>query len=218
MVLSRLGEAYGPVEWRPRMDALNELIFTVLTQHTSDLNAERAYREMRRRYPSWQDVMAAPTPDLADAIRSGGLADQKAPRIQQILAVVQGRTGGLDLAFLGTMSLEAAKEWLRELPGVGPKTAAVVLAFSLGMPAMPVDTHIHRVAGRLGLITKKTTADQAHDVLESIVRPEDRFAFHVLLITHGRRTCKALRPRCGECALREPCPARPKFEAALLRD
>ena len=196
------------------MAALEELVFTVLTQHTSDLNAERAYRSLRRRYPTWPEVMGAPSTEVASAIREGGLANQKSVRIQRILGEILERRGELDLNFLSDLSLSDAKAWLRELPGVGPKTAAVVLSFSLGMPAMPVDTHIHRVSGRLGLIGPGTSADDAHEVLEGMVAPDDRFAFHVLLITHGRRRCKARRPLCGDCPLYAECPARPGLEAA----
>lgn len=208
LVLARLGPVYGPVEWRPRMDPLDELIFTVLTQHTSDLNAGRAFKAMRRRYPEWRDVLDAPVEALTDAIKTGGLANQKAPRIQRILADILTRHGRFDLAFLAALPLDDARAWLRSLPGVGPKTAAVVLAFSFGMPAMPVDTHIHRVSERLGLISKKTSAEDAHGILESVLRPEDRFTAHVLLITHGRTTCKARRPLCGQCALNDVCPSR----------
>ena len=205
-VAERLYPLYGPVTWKPRLNALDELIFTVLTQHTSDLNAERAFKSLRARYPTWPAVIAAPDVDVADAIRSGGLANQKSVRIQRILAAILDKRGELDIQFLGQMPLDEAKAWLQDLPGVGPKTAAVVLSFSLGMPAMPVDTHIHRVAGRLGLIRPGTSADDAHDVLEEIVPPDDRFAFHVLLINHGRRICKARRPLCGDCPLQSPCP------------
>ena len=208
MVLSRLGPVYGPAQWRPRMDPLDELIFTVLTQHTSDLNAGRAFKAMRGRYPAWHDVLGASAEALADTIKTGGLANQKAPRIQHILAEILRRHGHFDLAFLAAMPMDEAKAWLRALPGVGPKTAAVVLAFSFGMPAMPVDTHIHRVSKRLGLISKKTSAEDAHDILEAMLRPEDRFRAHVLLITHGRRTCKAQRPLCGQCALNDVCPSK----------
>ncbi|MEX2376686.1 MAG: endonuclease III, partial [Dehalococcoidia bacterium] len=193
-IMERLAAIYGPVVWEPRYNALDELIFTVLTQHTSDLNAERAFESLRSRMPTWMDVIEADATEVADAIRHGGLANQKSVRIQQILAAILERHGRLELEFLGDLPLGEAKAWLRDLPGVGPKTTAVVLSFSLGMPAMPVDTHIHRVAKRLGLITLKTSADDAHDVLENLVPPEDRFVFHVLLITHGRRICKAPRP------------------------
>ena len=205
-VAAHLYPLYGPVTWKPRLNALDELIFTVLTQHTSDLNAERAFRSLRARYPTWPAVIAAPDVDVADAIRSGGLANQKSVRIQRILAAILDKRGELDIQFLGEMPLNDAKAWLRDLPGVGPKTAAVVLSFALGMPAMPVDTHIHRVARRLGLIRPETSADDAHDVLEEIVPPDDRFAFHVLLINHGRRICKARRPLCGDCPMQSPCP------------
>ncbi len=201
-----LDPLYGPVTWEPRLNALDELIFTVLTQHTSDLNAERAFKSLRARYHTWQEVIAAPDTDVADVIRSGGLANQKSVRIQQILAAILDKRGEFDIQFLGELPLDEAKAWLQDLPGVGPKTAAVVLSFALGMPAMPVDTHIHRVAGRLGLIRPGTSADDAHDVLEEIVPPDERFAFHVLLITHGRQICKARRPLCGECPLEAPCP------------
>ncbi len=208
LVIERLVPVYGPVEWRQRMDPLDELIFTVLTQHTSDLNAERAFKQMRARYPAWRDVLDAPVEDLTDAIRSGGLANQKSARLQLILADILKRHGRFDLAFLGAMSMDEARSWLLALPGVGPKTAAVVLAFSFGMPAMPVDTHVHRVSRRLGLISKKTTADDAHPILEDLIKPEDRYMAHVLLIAHGRRTCKALHPLCGNCALNDVCPSR----------
>jgi endonuclease-3 len=189
------------------MEPLDELIFTVLTQHTSDLNAERAFAAMRTRYPDWQAVVSADPADLADALRPGGLANQKAPRVQQILRRVFEARGEFDISFLGGLPLEQAREWLTALPGVGPKTAAVVLAFSFGMPALPVDTHVHRVATRLGLLGKKTSADDAHELLEALVKPQDRFAFHVLLITHGRRTCRARAPLCGSCPLARECPS-----------
>ena len=205
-VAERLYPLYGPVTWEPRLNALDELIFTVLTQHTSDLNAGRAFKSLRERYPTWPAVIAAPAEEVADVIRAGGLANQKSVRIQRILATILERRGELDIQFLGGMTLDDAKAWLQELPGVGPKTAAVVLAFALGMPALPVDTHIHRVSRRLGLIRPGTSADDAHDVLEQIVPPDDRFVFHVLLINHGRRICKARRPLCGDCPLQSPCP------------
>ncbi|MFW6174360.1 MAG: endonuclease III domain-containing protein [Chloroflexota bacterium] len=213
----RLEPLYGPVEWRPRYNALDELIFTVLTQHTSDSNAEVAFRTLRERLPSWMDVLEADTGEVADAIRHGGLANQKAPRIQAILRQILEEHGELELEFLSDLPLDDAKRWLTALPGVGKKSAAVVLSFSLGMPAMPVDTHIYRVARRLGLIPVKATEDQAHDIMERQVDPDDVFRYHVLLITHGRRICKAQRPICGDCPMSDLCPSRPLFEAALSR-
>ncbi|MBI4219643.1 MAG: endonuclease III [Chloroflexi bacterium] len=210
-VIDRLTNAYGPVVWAPRLEPLDELIFCVLTQHTSDTNAERAFKAMRARYPHWDDVTQADTAQLAQSIRTGGLGNQKSVRIQQILREIRQRTGGFDLRFLADMSLKDAKEWLNSLPGVGPKTTAVTLAFALGMPAMPVDTHIYRVARRLRLISKKTNVEDAHGILERMVDPGDVYRFHVLLIQHGRRTCKARRPLCPQCALADKCPSRRLF-------
>ncbi len=210
LVFEKLMPLYGPIEWKPRYNALDELIFTVLTQHTSDLNAERAFDELRRRIPTWMEVIEADSKEVAEAIQHGGLANQKSVRIQMILREILERRGRLELEFLKEMEVDEARDWLTTLPGVGPKTVAVVMAFSLGMPAMPVDTHIHRVSGRLGFIRKGTSADDAHVVMEKIVPPDDRFNFHVLLITHGRQLCKARRPLCEECPLSEQCPAAEK--------
>ena len=207
---------YGEVEHRPRLPPIDELVWTILSQHTSDLNAGRAYDSLRARFPTWEQVLAAPPDAVEDAIRLGGLAAQKAPRIQGVLAAVRERTGGFDIAFLAETPLEEAKEWLRSLPGVGPKTAAVVLSFSLGRPAFAVDTHIHRVSRRLGLIGSKVSADAAHDLLERAIEPERVFPAHVYLITHGRRVCKAQRPLCGACVVAERCAARPELEARGL--
>lgn len=207
LVQERLKSVYGPVEWRPRMVALDELIFTVLTQHTSDLNAGRAYDSLRKKLPTWGEVIEADTVIVANAIRHGGLANQKSVRIQKILADVLQRLGHFNLEFLAGLPLEEARAWFTTLPGVGPKTAAVVMAFSLKMPAFPVDTHVHRVSKRLGLISQKTTADQAHSIMEAMIPEEDRYDMHVLLITHGRQVCKARIPLCAVCPLTIECPA-----------
>ncbi|MEX2431624.1 MAG: endonuclease III [Dehalococcoidia bacterium] len=210
-VYERLSAYFGPVQWGPRLDGTSELVWTILSQHTSDLNAGRAFESLTARYPTWQEVVDAPTAELAGVIRHGGLAQQKAPRIQQVLRTLQEKTGGYDIAFLGGMPMEEAKAWLQALPGVGPKTAGVVLSFAIGMPAMAVDTHIHRVSRRLALIGPKVTADEAHDILERSIAPERVWAFHVYLITHGRQVCKAQRPLCHACVLAERCPARPLY-------
>ncbi|MYA60710.1 MAG: endonuclease III [Chloroflexi bacterium] len=206
-IIDRLVAIYGEFEQTPRYNALDELIFTVLTQHTSDLNAERAFDRLRETIPTWEEVMVADQKLIADAIFHGGMSNQKSKRIKDILADILDRRGALEIDFLREYSLDDAREWLIELPGVGPKTAAVVMSFALGMPAFPVDTHIHRVSKRLGLIDEKTTADAAHGIMESKVRPELRFQLHMQLITHGRQICKARRPLCGECALSEDCPS-----------
>jgi endonuclease-3 len=206
-VFGLLADELGEIEHRPRLDGTSELVWTILSQHTSDVNAGRAYEALVGRFPTWQQVVDAPVDLLIEVIRRGGLAQQKAPRIQDVLRSIRERTGGYDISFLAEMPLAEAKAWLQSLPGVGPKTTGVVLAFALGMPAMAVDTHIHRVASRLALIGPKVTADEAHDVLEHAIAPERVFAFHVYLITHGRRVCKALRPLCGACVLASRCPS-----------
>ena len=205
-VLGRLTPVYGPLTWSQRNDPVSELVVTILSQHTSDVNAERAYRQLLAIFGSLEAVARADVRDIAASIRSGGLAQQKAPRIKDALNRVLEKRGTLNLDFLRDLPLADAKAWLTALPGVGPKTAAVVLCFSLGMPAMPVDTHVHRVAKRLGLIGEKVTADQAHDLLEAMVAPQDVYSFHVYLITHGRRVCKAPRPLCESCVIADGCP------------
>ena len=210
LVQKRLNAIYGPIHWRPRMIALDELIFTVLTQHTSDLNAERSYDALRKAMPTWASVIEAETQKIADAIHHGGLANQKSVRIQQILIEILHRLGHFELEFLSDLPLEEARSWLTSLPGVGPKTAAVVMAFSLKMPAFPVDTHILRVSKRLGLIGRKVSADQAHPIMENMIPSNNRYDMHVLLITHGRQICKARVPQCGRCPLDQECPASTK--------
>ena len=214
LVQKRLDAIYGPIHWRPRMIALDELIFTVLTQHTSDLNAERSYDALRKAMPTWASVIEAETQKIADAIHHGGLANQKSVRIQKILTEILHRLGHFELEFLSDLPLEEARSWLTSLPGVGPKTAAVVMAFSLKMPAFPVDTHILRVSKRLGLIGRKVSADQAHPIMENMIPSDNRYDMHVLLITHGRQICKARVPQCGRCPLDQECPASTKKQTA----
>ncbi len=204
-VRQALAEHYGELEWRPTIDPLSELVLTILSQHTSDINRDRAFAEMRRRYTTWEEVRDAPTHELADALRSGGLANQKAPRIQEVLCLIGEERGALNLDFLMEMPPDEAKKWLSSFRGVGPKTAACVLMFACGMPVLPVDTHVYRVSQRLGLIDGRTNADRAHDVLESLVAPEYRYPFHIHMITHGRRVCKAQRPLCEACVVRDWC-------------
>ena len=198
-------EEYGEREWRPRLDPLSELIFTILSQNTSDVNRDRAWRSLKERFPTWESVLAADTAELAEAIRPGGLANVKAPRIQETLRVIKEEQGEFALGFLVEMGVDDAKQWLTSLKGVGPKTAAIVLLFSLGKPAFPVDTHVHRVSRRLGLIGPKTSREKAHEVLEELLPPEIYYTFHLNLIAHGREVCKAQRPHCAACILQEHC-------------
>lgn len=219
-IIARLDEAYGLPAWRPSHDPVSELVLTILSQNTSDVNSGRAFARLLERFDSWDAVAAAPLGELIEAIAPGGLAPTKAPRIQGALRDVRARTGGFDLAFLAEMPVEEARGWLTSIHGVGPKTASCVLMFSLGRPAMPVDTHVFRVAMRLGLIPARAgkaamTAEKAHLLLEAVVPPEDFYAFHIGLIKHGRRTCVAQRPRCPSCVLRDLCPSAVKFHPEL---
>jgi endonuclease-3 len=206
-VLRLLRKEYGPRKWQPGQDPLSSLIATVLSQNTSDVNSHRAFTALVNRFGTWESVATADVDELAQAIRAGGLAEIKARRIKLILHEIQEKRGGLDLSFLDNVGLAEAKAWLRQLPGVGPKTAGCVLLFSLGRPAMPVDTHVFRVAKRLGLIDARVSVEKAHEILESLVPPKDVYEFHILMVEHGRRACKAQRPRCTVCVLRGLCPS-----------
>jgi endonuclease III len=202
-ILDRLREEHGPPAPPRRLPPLDELVLTILSQNTSDVNSERAYAAMRSRYPTWDDVRAAPEADLVDVLRPGGLANVKAPRIQAVLRALDG----VDLAPIRDLEPEEALRRLVAIDGVGPKTAACVLLFSLGVPVMPVDTHVHRVATRLGLLPPGMAAGPAHAVLTAAVPPARMLEAHLLLIAHGRRTCSARRPACGRCSLLDLCPA-----------
>jgi len=200
-IVDRLEAAYGKAVLRTRRPALDELVLTILSQNTSDRNSEHAYARMRERFPTWEDVRDAPEAELVEALRPGGLAVQKAPRIQAALRDLDR----LDLEWLGGLPADEAMRWLVALPGVGPKTASCVLLFSLDVPVMPVDTHIHRIALRVGLVPAGTTADAAHALLTEMTPPDRMLEAHLLLIKHGRTTCTARRPRCEECVLLDLC-------------
>ena len=187
---------------------------TVLSQHTSDSNTERAFAGLKQRYSVWSQVVAADPTEVADAIRPGGLADTKAVRIQAILSTIEEREGSLDLARLNELDDDEVDAYLVSLPGVGPKTSACVLLFSMGRDAFPVDTHVHRVALRLGLVPAETTADRAHRLLLPAIAPELRYELHMQLIRHGREICKAARPLCTECTLFDLCESGPQLLAS----
>ena len=211
-IANRLAKRFGPLDPPRAVDPLDELVLTVLSQHTSDVNAGRAFDDLWAAFPEgWQQIVDSPTLSVADAIRSGGLANSKAPRIQAILQHVREREGAFDLSRLRSMSDAEARGYLMTLPGVGSKTAAVVLSFALGRDAMPVDTHVHRVTKRLGLIPPRASAEKADRLLHDLVPEGLRTPMHVGLIRLGREICKAPTPRCRSCPLKDLCPTAPRF-------
>ncbi len=190
----------------PHRAPLDELVLTVLSQNTNDRNRDVAYTRLQQRFPDWDAVERAPVEELEDAIRPGGISKVKSERIKSMLGVIRAHNGSLDLSGLETAPREEAIEFLESLPGVGRKTAACVLLFSFDRPEIPVDTHVYRVASRLGLIRPKASFTEAHDVLGDLVPPDEVYEFHVNLLRHGRRLCTARNPACAECPLKRMCP------------
>ena len=207
-IVDLLEVQYGKAIWKRRHEPLDELILTILSQHTSDINSERAFQILKDRFGDMYSVRDAEISEIEKAIKSAGLFRIKAIRIKNVLSYIYDEIGNLNIDFLGDLSMKDAKKWLMDIDGIGPKTAAIVLCFSFGMPAIPVDTHVHRISKRLGLIGAKITADAAHDLLERMVDKNMIFPFHVYLINHGRNICKAVRPNCKSCVLRHKCPSR----------
>jgi endonuclease-3 len=229
-VLAALSAAYGRPAWERRLDPTSELILTILSQNSADLNAERAFESLRRAFPSaspaqrhvagagwggaglseapppdWASVEAAPLPLLVEAIRSGGLAQQKAPRIQAALETIREARGDHSLEFLGNLPPLEARDWLTGISGIGKKTASVLLMFCFNMPLVAVDRHVERVSRRIGLIPPRATADEAHDLYLAMLRPDQAYETHVNLIRHGRLTCHARRPACQRCPVEARC-------------
>jgi endonuclease-3 len=229
-VLEELTRQYGEQHWEARLDPTSELILTILTQNTADTNAETAYEALRAAYPSdrdpevhnpgigwggtglptapppdWVAVENAPLPQLIDVIRPGGLAPQKAPRLQATLRHIREQRGDYSLAFLADLPALEARDWLTAIDGIGKKTASIVLAFCFGMPVMAVDRHVERVSKRIGLLPPKATADLAHDLFLGILEPDEMYAAHVLLIHHGRAICHAQNPAHDLCPIRDRC-------------
>ena len=198
-------EAFGEPIWRNPLPAIDELVSTILSQNTNDVNRDRAFDALRAKFPTWEAVRDAKEKDVVEAIKPAGLANQKGPRIQQVLKEITKERGSLDLGFLKELSVEDARNWLTKFNGVGPKTAAIVLCFSLDMPAFPVDTHVYRVTGRIGLRPEKMTVEQAHPHLESVFPPETYYAAHLNIIRLGREVCNARKPLCPQCPVRELC-------------
>jgi endonuclease-3 len=206
-VIKLLEQEYGPREWQPGEEAVDVLIGTVLSQNTSDANSGRAFGSLKAAFDNWEAVASAPVEHIAQAIKSGGLSRVKAVRIKQILAEIEEERGRINLDFLRSMDMTEAEDYLLRLPGVGQKTASCVLLFALGKPSLPVDTHVFRLAKRLGLIDFKVSIDRAHDLLQEQIPPAKVYQFHLHLIQHGRRLCHARQPRCNECVLKEICPS-----------
>jgi endonuclease-3 len=196
---------YGEPLWRNPLPPVDELVSTILSQNTNDINRDKAFNALRARFSSWEAVRDAPAAAVVDSIRLAGLANQKGPRIQQVLNQITSERGSLDLTFLNNLPLEEARAWLMKFNGVGPKTAAIVLCFSLGRPAFPVDTHVYRVTGRLGLRPEKISVEAAHPYLESIFPPETYYAAHLNIIRLGREICHARKPDCAHCPLLAMC-------------
>jgi endonuclease-3 len=204
-VHQRLLDFYGRPTWRIPLPPVDELVSTILSQNTNDANRDRAFESLCQRFPTWEQVRDAAPGSVTAAIRPAGLANQKGPRIQQVLRGISAERGSLDLNFLKDLPLEEARVWLMKFKGVGPKTAAIVLLFSLERPAFPVDTHIYRVTGRIGLRPEKMTVEQAHLHLEKLLPPETYYAAHLNIIRLGREICAARKPACQRCPLRELC-------------
>jgi endonuclease-3 len=204
-VLDELNRVYGYPVWRDPLPAIDELISTILSQNTNDVNRDRAFHALRSRFPTWEAVMDAPEEEIIDAVRVAGLANQKGPRIKAVLQQIHAEVGSLDLSFLADLPLEEARDWLLRFKGVGRKTAAIVLQFALNRPAFPVDTHIYRVSGRLGIRPGSMNVEKTHQLMEGLVEPVDYYAGHLNLIRLGRETCHPRKPECPRCPVRELC-------------
>ena len=195
---------YGTPRWT-RLDGVSEMVATILSQNTNDGNRDLAYSRLRARFNTWEAVRDAKTADIVDAIRPAGLANQKGPRIQAALKTITEARGTLNIDFLADLPVDEARAWLLAINGIGPKTAAIVLLFCYDRPAFPVDTHVHRLTGRLGLRPEKTSADDTHTLMEALCPPGAEGPFHMNLIRHGREICAARKPLCEACVLRKEC-------------
>ena len=229
-VMDELAERYGHPVWEQRLDPTSELILTILTQNSADVNAEVAFQALREAYPSggaprahnpgacwggvglpegappdWGAVEFAPLPELTDVIRPGGLANQKAPRLQSTLRRIREERGDYALDFLADMPALEARAWLTSFDGIGKKTASILLLFCFGQPLMPIDRHVERVSHRIGLLPPKATIDEAHELFLGVFQPDEMYEAHVNLIQHGRKVCHARRPDCAACPVRPRC-------------
>ena len=196
---------YGHPVWRNPLSPLEELVSTILSQNTNDVNRDRAFDGLIKSFPSWESVRDAPQDKVIEAIRIAGLANQKGPRIQKVLSQITNECGDLSIDFLRDMSAEDARSWLMRFKGVGPKTAAIVLLFSLDLYAFPVDTHVYRVSGRLGLLPDKMSVEAAHVHLEQVFLEQHYYDVHLNVIRLGREVCHARKPECLICPIRQYC-------------
>jgi len=206
-VIKLLGQEYGPRKWQSGRDPIDVLIGTILSQNTSDANSGRAFASLKASFDSWEAVASAPAEHIARVIKSGGLSQIKAVRIKQVLEQIEKEQGRISLDPLKTMNMAEAEDYLMRLPGVGHKTASCVLLFSLGKPSLPVDTHVFRVAKRLGLIDSRASVEKAHSLLQEQIPHSKVYQFHIHMIEHGRQICHARQPRCNRCILRSICPS-----------
>jgi len=205
-IAARLHSHFGEPERPRKLSVLDVLIETILSQNTNDRNRDVAFRRLRERFPQWETLLEAPVSEVEEAIRPAGLAQQKAPRIKEVLQWAQENFGTLNLDFLCAWPVEETRQTLTRLNGVGIKTASVVLMLACQKDVFPVDTHIHRIARRLQLIPEKTTAEKAHATLAPLIPKGQAFALHINLLKLGRTICRARNPRCAICPLRDLCP------------
>jgi endonuclease-3 len=196
---------YGAPKWREPLSAIDELVSTILSQNTNDTNRDRAYNNLRAKLPTWESVRDAPAEEVIEAIRVAGLANQKGPRIQSVLRQISTEHGHLSLDFLREMEKTEALVWLKQQKGVGPKTAAIVLQFSLGIPAFPVDTHIYRITGRTGIRPYKLNVERTHAWMELLFDAEQYGPGHLNFIKFGREICHARKPECSICPINHLC-------------
>ena len=204
-VIQNLKAVYGAPEPRRGLDTLDVLIETILSQSTTNANSDRAFESLKRRFPTWEAARRARVTSIEAAIRSGGLARQKSARIKELLNEIRNRRGSLDLSFLNTAPLEEAKEFLASFKGVGPKTVACTLLFACNRAVFPIDTHIFRIARRLGLIPERCSDEEAHRLMGEMIPPKRHFETHINLIRHGRRICRPRDPLCDQCCLVDYC-------------
>jgi len=206
VIIQYLDREYFRPRFAPRFPPVDELVFTILSQNTTDINAGRALESLRKKYPDWEDVARAPQRSIAAAIRMSGIAGPKSRYIKETLSALLEENGNLGMDFLNEMEDREALEYLTRFPGVGIKTASCVLMFALGRPVIPVDTHVFRVCKRLDFLPEDASRESAHWILNAIVPPNDKYSFHINLVLHGRKVCKAVRPRCFECVIEGLCP------------